>query len=145
MIIHSLLDTDHYKITMGQVIFHQFPRVQTQYRFFNRGGTSFPEGFSVHLQRHIEELADLRATPEEIDWLGRHVPYLKPPYLEWLAGYRFRPQEVTVRQQAGRLEIEVAGPWYRTVYWEIPLLAVVSELFFAGRRPAEDWQERIKV
>src|SRR5262249_11187040 len=43
------------------------------------------------------------------------------------------------------LAIEVVGPWYRTVMWEVPLLALVSELYFAERRPADDWQERIRV
>jgi nicotinate phosphoribosyltransferase len=145
MIITSLLDTDHYKITMGQVIFHQFPRVHARYSFFNRGASLFPEGFSDLLRRHIDQLADLQATPEEIAWLRKTVRYLKPTYLEWLAGYRFHPDEVSVRHHAGRLDIDIAGPWYRTVFWEVPLLALVSELFFAGRRPAADWEERIKI
>ena len=144
-IIQSLLDTDHYKITMGQVIFHHFPRVQARYRFFNRGKTPFPEGFGENLRRHVEVLAELRAQPDEIAWLGRRVRYLKPTYLEWLTHYRFRPEEVTIRQQGGELEIDVAGPWFRTVYWEVPLLALVSELYFAGCRPADDWPERIRV
>jgi nicotinate phosphoribosyltransferase len=145
MIIQSLFDTDHYKITMGQVIFHRFPRVVAQYHFFNRAGTPFPPGFADTLRRHIDQLADLEARPEEIAWLKQHVRYFKPTYLEWLAHYRFEPTEVTVRQEDGVLDIEVLGPWYRTVMWEVPLLALVSELYFSDRRPASDWQERIKT
>lgn len=33
MIITSLLDTDLYKFTMMQVVLHQFPGAQLQYRF----------------------------------------------------------------------------------------------------------------
>lgn len=143
MILQSFFDTDHYKITMGQVIFHQFPRAVVQYRFINRGKTPFPVGFGDRLRWHVEELANLRVRAEEIAWLRDNVRYLKPTYLEWLAGYRFDPNEVAVRQEGDALTIEVHGPWYRTVFWEVPLLALVSELYFAERRPADDWQERI--
>jgi nicotinate phosphoribosyltransferase len=145
MIIQSLFDTDHYKITMGQVIFHHFARVVAQYHLFNRRRIPFSPGFGDTLRRHINELADLRARPEEIAWLIKHVRYLKPTYLEWLAHYRFQPAEVTVRQEDGVLDIEVFGPWYRTVLWEVPLLALVSELYFSDRRPAPNWQERIRT
>jgi nicotinate phosphoribosyltransferase len=145
MIIHSLLDTDHYKLTMGQVIFNQFPRARAHYRFFNRGRTPFPEGFAEALRAQVQQLGELRATAGEIDWLASAVPYFKPTYLEWLAHYRFDPSEVTIRQESGTLEIEIHGPWYRTVLWEVPILALVSELYFTGRRPADDWAERIRA
>ncbi len=145
MIIQSLLDTDHYKITMGQVIFHQFPRAVVQYRFFARTLTPFPPGFAETLRRHLDSLADLAARPEEIAWLQTHVRYLKPTYLEWLAHYHLDPREVAASQEDGRLDITITGPWYRTVFWEVPLLALVSELYFAGRQPADDWQERIRI
>jgi nicotinate phosphoribosyltransferase len=145
MIIQSLLDTDHYKITMGQVIFHHFPWVHARYRFINRSGTPFPEGFAENLRTQMQDVAELRAQPEEIAWLRRTVRYFKPTYLEWLAHYQFNPDEVTIDQHQGVLSIEVAGPWFRTVFWEIPLLALVSELYFKDRRPADDWVERIRV
>jgi nicotinate phosphoribosyltransferase len=143
MIIQSLLDTDHYKITMGQVIFHRFPRAQARYEFINRGKTPFPEGFGAQVARHVQELADLRLTPTEADWLRKRVDYFKPTYLEWLANYRFDPREVSVGQVDGVLSMDVAGPWYRTVFWEVPLLALVSELYFGGTAPASDWRDRI--
>jgi nicotinate phosphoribosyltransferase len=145
MIISSLLDTDHYKLTMGQVIFHHFPRAVVRYQFINRGHTPFPGGFGAVLRPHIDRLAELRAHPEEIAWLKQVASYFKPTYLEWLANYRFNPAEVTIRQEGDVLEIEVLGPWFRTVFWEVPLLALVSELFFANRQPVAGWQERIQT
>jgi nicotinate phosphoribosyltransferase len=145
MIIPSLLDTDHYKITMGQVIFGQFPSARARYRFINRGGTVFPDGFRDALTEQVRAMADVRAQPAEIAWLRQNVRYLKPTYLEWLAHYRFDPAEVEVRQRGGTVEIEVTGPWYRTVFWEVPLLALVSELYFAARQPVEGWEGRIRA
>ena len=143
MLIQSLLDTDHYKITMGQVIFNQFPHARAKYRFINRAGTPFPEGFADRLWPHIQELGLLQAQEQEIAWLRATVPYLKPTYLEWFTHYRFNADEVKIWQTDGDLEMEVTGPWYRTVYWEVPLLALVSELYFAGRQPDAAWRDRI--
>ena len=47
-LIRSILDSlDWYKISMGEVVFHDFPNVQVTYRFINRGKTAFPEGFDM--------------------------------------------------------------------------------------------------
>src|SRR5262249_48540994 len=103
------------------------------------------DGFGDELRRHVHELASLHARPEEIVWLQSRVRYLKPTYLEWLGPYHFPPAEVTIWQQGGALAIAGGGPWDPTLMREVPLLALVSELYFAERRPAEDWQERIRV
>lgn len=145
MILQSMLDTDHYKITMGQVIFNQFPEAVVHYRFFNRGQARFPPGFAARLRPEIEAMADLSTRPEEIAWLKNRVRYLKPAYLEWLAHYRFDPREVSVQESDGQLVIDIQGPWYRTVFWEVPLLAIVSELFFRDATPASDWVARIRL
>jgi nicotinate phosphoribosyltransferase len=165
MIIPSLLDTDHYKITMGQVVFNQFPGARVHYEFINRGRTPFPPGFAKDLCHEVRQLADLQATPREIAWLQRigtrdeergtseppHPspltprPCFKRTYLEWLAHYRFNPEEVAIRQSGGNLDIAVEGPWYRTIFWEIPLLSLVSELYFRQCRPLEGWIERIET
>jgi nicotinate phosphoribosyltransferase len=145
MTLRSLLDTDHYKITMDQVIFFHFPQAIVHYRFIDRGHTFFPPGFADTLGRHIEELCRLEFRAEEIDWLRQRVRYLKPTFLEWLARYRFRGEEVTVSQEGGELQIDIVGPWYRTVLWEVPLLALVSELYYSAASPSGDWQGRIRT
>jgi nicotinate phosphoribosyltransferase len=45
-IIISMLDDDWYKLTMGSVVFHNFPNAEVEYEFINRGKTPFPEGFA---------------------------------------------------------------------------------------------------
>src|SRR5947209_629325 len=107
MIIPSLLDTDHYKLTMGQAVFDQFPRARARYAFTNRDRTPFPDGFDAGLRRQIYLLAEVQATREEVAWLRATVRYLKPTYLDWLAHYRFDPAEVAVRQDGGELHIEI--------------------------------------
>ncbi|TQF07865.1 nicotinate phosphoribosyltransferase, partial [Myxococcus llanfairpwllgwyngyllgogerychwyrndrobwllllantysiliogogogochensis] len=51
MIITSLLDTDLYKFTMMQVVLHQFPGAQVEYRFRCRNP-------GVQLAPYVAEIRD---------------------------------------------------------------------------------------
>ena len=62
MILTSLLDTDHYKITMDQVIFFHFPEAFVRYEFFNRGKTSFPDGFAARLRAEVYALSEFASS-----------------------------------------------------------------------------------
>lgn len=129
-IIKSFLDTDWYKITMGQVVNRQFPHAVVRYEFINRGKTQFPKGFADALRMQIDSLSHVVITPEEIAWLKRSVQYIKPTFLDWLGTYKYDPREVTVSQDGGALTLKIEGPWYRTVFWEVPLMAIISELYY---------------
>ncbi|HET6382214.1 MAG TPA: nicotinate phosphoribosyltransferase [Armatimonadota bacterium] len=143
-IIPSILDTDHYKITMGQVVFNQFPNALVRYEFINRGKTSFPPGFDKALRAQIQMMAALRLAGEEAQWYRDAVRYLKPTYIEWLQGYRFNPDEVTITQEGGDLRVTIEGPWYRTILWEVSLLSLISELYYrlSGIEPDAEWEQR---
>lgn len=144
MIIKSLLDTDFYKISMGQVVFFDFPNVWVHYSFTNRGGTQFPPGFADALKSELLELSYLRMSPWESKWM-RHLPYFRPAYVEWFSGYQFDYNEVIINQTGGNLSIDVDGYWYRTIHWEVVLMAIVSELYFkmTGQVMAPDSFEKI--
>lgn len=146
-LISSMLDDDLYKITQGSLAFHLFPRAVVTYQFFNRGNTPFPPGFTNALQYQIEALAKLKLTDDEADWLS-NISYIRPTYVEWLVGYRMNPNEVDISQSVdGQLQITIHGPWYRTIYWEVKLMAIISELYFrmTGQTPASDWVQRIQT
>jgi nicotinate phosphoribosyltransferase len=147
MIIQSLIDTDLYKLTMGQAVFNNYPRVEVEYQLVNRGKTKFPTGFAGKLQEEIRQMSGLVLSKEEKDFLNRRCGhYLKPTYLDWLSSYRFNPDEVAITQKEGDLGITITGPWYRTIYWEVPLMATISELYFqiTGQQPQPEWVERTK-
>ncbi len=128
--IQSILDNDFYKFTMQNCVVKKFPRAKARYQFINRGGTQFPSGFDVDLQRHINEMAALKLQPEEKAFLTKRCYYLDPTYLDFLAGFRFDPSEIDLSQNGGDLEILISGYWYRTILWEVPLMALISELYF---------------
>ena len=144
LIFTSFLDTvDFYKLTMGQMVFNQFPEAIVSYEFTNRGKTRFPQGFANQLRMQIALMSDLQMTDMEFDFLKK-IRFLKPTYLEWLRHYRFNPSEVTVHENdCGEISIRVHGPWYRTIYWEVALMALIGEMYFDGTPKADDWVERI--
>lgn len=139
-----MLDDDLYKINMGSVVFHMFPRAIVEYTFINRGKTEFPKGFAEALIAQINLLSQVALSDAEADWLKK-IPYMRPTYVEWLRGYRMNPKEVTVTQVNGDLCIKIRGPWYRTIYWEVKLMAIISELYFrmTNQGPDSQWIERI--
>ncbi len=149
MIINSILDTDLYKISMGQSICNQYPDVDAEYTFIDRNKIAFPDGFAKRLQDEVKLMRNLRLTDSEYHWLRDVCYYLKRPYLDFLRGFRFDPSQVAIGQKAGRgdgeLVLSVKGPWYQTVLWEVPLMAMISELYFemTDQKPDDLWTVRL--
>lgn len=130
-IIKSILDTDLYKLTMQFAIVKMFPNAEVEYTFVNRGKTPFPDGFDYELRKEIDTFRGLQLTKDEFDFLREKCGgYLDKPYLDLLKGYRYDPSEVGVTLRDGELTMKIRGDWYRTVLWEVPLMALISELFF---------------
>lgn len=135
MIIKSILDTDLYKLTMQQAVLFgklagvAYEGVDVEYDFINRGGTKFPEDFGIRLFTQVAHMGDLRLTTEERIFLERKCRFLKRSYLDFLSGYRFNPDEVQISQSGGDLSVKIRGPWYRTVLWEVPLMALICEMY----------------
>ncbi|MEE3112119.1 MAG: nicotinate phosphoribosyltransferase [Pseudomonadota bacterium] len=126
----SLLDNDFYKITMQNAVIKRFPYAHARYAFINRGEHAFPEGFGEALRGEVDRMATLRLSDEEKRYLQTTCPYLDPTYLDFLAGFRYDPSEVTIEQQGSELSVVMEGPWYRTILWEVPLMALISELWY---------------
>ena len=129
-IFHSILDNDFYKITMQFAVTKLYPDVQAKYGFINRGKHEFPDGFGEELKRQIQFMSELALTKDEKKFLLDNCPYISPAYLDFLQGYRYDPTEVFVEQTGSDLKVEVKGNWYRTILWEVPLLSLISELFY---------------
>lgn len=140
-VIKSLLDTDLYKFTTGYAYSKLFPRAEGVFEFVDRDHLSYPEGFVDLLRKEIDRMAEITLTDDEEAFLYRELPYLPPTYIDFLKGYHFRPEEVTVALDAeGHLQIKAEGPLYRITLWETPILALVSELYFKVMGCEPDWK-----
>ncbi|HEY1007431.1 MAG TPA: nicotinate phosphoribosyltransferase [Sphingobacteriaceae bacterium] len=126
----SLLDNDFYKFTMQYAVIKLFPEARARYTFINRGKHRFPEGFAAALRESVDALGKLKLTMAEKRFLEESCPYLDPTYLDFLQGYCFNPDEVSIEQTGDQVEIFIEGYWYRTILWEVPLMALVSEVYY---------------
>ena len=131
-LITSLLDNDLYKFTMMQGAWRQYHDLVVEYNFTNRGQTPFPQGFAEALRWQIQQVAKLELTDEEFNWLktNEHTQFFRPEFLEFLRTFNLRAKDVKVTQRGGEISLQVKGPWFRTILWEVPLLALISELYF---------------
>ena len=144
-IIQSVLDTDLYKFTTSYAYSKLYPRAYGQFRFIDRGKTTYPQGFAEELKKEIQEMSKLSLTKDEASFLSRELPYLPPTYIDFVRGFRFDPEEVKVEQDAeGHLSIIAEGLLYRVTLWETPILALVSELYYKmlGAQPDMEYTER---
>lgn len=107
-----------------------YPDVMARYKFINRGEHQFPEGFADELQKEINAMASLALTKDEKNFFTTNCPYLSPAYLDFLQGYRYDPNEVKITQNGTDVEVHVEGYWYRTILWEVPILCLISEIFY---------------
>ena len=144
-IIQSVLDTDLYKFTTSYAYSKLYPRAYGQFRFIDRGKTTYPQGFAEELKKEIQEMSKLSLTKDEASFLYRELPYLPPTYIDFVRGFRFDPEEVKVEQDTeGHLSIIAEGLLYRVTLWETPILALVSELYYKilGAQPDMEYTER---
>lgn len=129
-IIKSLLDNDLYKFSMMNAVLKLFPTAKVRYTFILRSKVDFPEGFAKELREQIQEMSSLQVTSEEKKFFAEKCKYIDPSYFDFLEGYKYDPSEVGIIQQGEELQINIEGYWYRTILWEVPILALISELYF---------------
>lgn len=129
-IIKSFIDNDLYKFTMQNAVIKLFPSAIVKYVFINRGNHFFPQGFNHILKMYINSMMQLKLTDEERLFFEKHFSYFDSSYLDFLQTYRYDPNEIKIYQINGNLKILIEGFWYRTILWEVPLMAMISELYY---------------
>ncbi|ENF6039638.1 TPA: nicotinate phosphoribosyltransferase [Citrobacter amalonaticus] len=132
-VLHSLLDTDAYKLHMQQAVFHHYYDVQVAAEFRCRGDDLLGI-YADTIREQVNAMQHLRLQDEEYQWLSG-LPFFKADYLNWLRDFRYNPQQVSISNDNGKLNIRLTGPWREVIMWEVPLLAVISELVHRYRSP----------
>lgn len=133
MVITHFTDNDLYKYSVMLAIQKMYPWAYVRYEFINRGKTVFPKGFAEALRKEVIAMAKLKMTKAEKEFIIRRCYFFDPAFVDFLEGYQYDPSEVHIKQGGGDLEIRIEGYWYRTVLWEVPLMAIISELYFKMR------------
>lgn len=133
-IIISLLDTDLYKFNMDQVIFHKHTDLCGKYIFKCRNkGIVFTKEMADEINEQVDHLCSLTFTKKELEYL-RSIRFIKRDYVEFLRLWHPIRDYVTInRTDEGELEIEVSGPLFSAMQFEIYLLEIVNEVYFRFR------------
>ncbi|GKW40358.1 nicotinate phosphoribosyltransferase [Pectobacterium parvum] len=132
-ILHSLLDTDAYKLHMQQAVYHHYYDVDVAAEFRCRGDELLGV-YADEIAHQVDLMRFLSLSDDEFTYLSS-LPFFQPDYLHWLRDFRFNPQQVSIKNHAGKLDIRITGPWREVILWEVPLLAVISEVVHRDRSP----------
>ncbi len=130
-IINSLIETDLYKFSMGMVIYHQFPSYRTTWTFKCRNkDVHFTKEMVEEIREQVKAYCDLRFTEDELEYLHK-IKWLRGNYVEFLRLWHpmYKDFKITDEAECG-LAIEAVGTWVNSSMYEIPILAIVNEVYF---------------
>ncbi len=140
MIISSLLDTDLYKFTMMQVVLHQFPAAEVEYRFKCRNVANLAP-YVGEIREEIRGLCSLRFQDAELAYL-KAMRFIKSDFVDFLGIFRLNEKYVSVTAlPSGEIEVSIKGPWLHTILFEIPVLAIINEVYFRNTQKKPDLAE----
>lgn len=131
-IITSILDSDLYKFTMQFFVIQHYSEIDVEYTFNNRSKTMVFNDESVNLiKENVQHMSTLKLKDYEYDWMKINLPFLPISYRQYLAAYKFNPNQVNIKlQENGELDIKIKGKWRDTILWEVPLMSIISEVYF---------------
>jgi nicotinate phosphoribosyltransferase len=139
VIIDSLLDNDLYKFTMMQTVLHNFPGAIVEYRFQCRTPGANLSLYVEQIRAAIADLCQLKFSAAELQYL-RSFSFFKHDFIDFLRIFSLNNEFITVADE-GMFDIVIKGPWLHTILFEVPVLAIVSEIYFRHLQPVMDWTE----
>lgn len=146
MIIESLLDTDLYKFTMMQCVLHQFPGAEVSYRFRCRTPSVDLSPYADEIRDEVMHLCTLTFKDAELAYLGG-LRFIKSDFVDFLSLFHLKDKYIRVTKDPAcdfGLSIEITGPWLHTILFEIPILAIVNEVYFRHIAPVPDEAEGMR-
>ncbi|KKK53155.1 hypothetical protein LCGC14_3097630, partial [marine sediment metagenome] len=131
--VHGLCDTDFYKLTMMQVVLHHYASAWVRYAFKWRNWGEMHlncslEDFRSQIDEKMDELCELRFQEDEIKYLA-DIPFFKPDFIEYLRLFQLNRSYIRTYIENGELKINIEGPWLNTISFEVPVLAIIGELY----------------
>ncbi|MBR4373487.1 MAG: nicotinate phosphoribosyltransferase [Treponema sp.] len=144
-IITSLLSEDAYKFSMGQAIYHQFSEYKTTWTFKCRNkDVHFTKEMVEEIKRQVKLFCSLRFTEDELAYLDK-IRWIKGSYVDFLRLWHARYEDFTIDDNAEcGLNIESSGTWLNTSMYEIPILAIVNEVYFRFAYDEDELQKQFE-
>ena len=120
-----------YKLSMGMAIYHQFSDYKTTWTFKCRNkDVKFTTEMVEEIKKQIKLYCSLRFTEDELEYVN-NIKWIKGSYVDFLRLWQPRYEDFEISDDAEcGLSIEAKGTWLNTSMYEIPVLAIVNEVFF---------------
>lgn len=129
MIINSILDNDLYKFTTSYAYMKLYPHAVGTFEFVDRNNTCYTKEQVQQINMEISHMEALSLSPLEYNFMTNSCYYIPPCYFEWLRGYKYNRSEINLwLDEENHLHITASGLLYRITLWEVPILAIVSEV-----------------
>lgn len=130
-IIESMLTTDLYKHSMAYYYQQIYPEGRGTFTFKDRKNLQYSEMFLITLKNEFMNLDNVALTDEECEWAVANIPYIPRHYWEWLKSFRYDHNKINAwLDDEHHLHIEVTDLIYKATLYEIPILAIVSEVYY---------------
>lgn len=147
MLIQSLLDSDLYKYTMQEVVWNHFANISVEYAFHCRTEGVGLSPYADEIREELHAHCCLGLTDDEAAYL-KSIRYLKPSYIDALSDLRLNPSHVQITTHpdlppAQRLQVRITGNWFQTILFEVPLLAIINQVYFRHTQP-DDAANRVE-
>lgn len=138
-IITSLLDNDLYKFTMMQAVLHQYPATQVSYEFTCRNHLKLSSYLS-EIKKEMDSLCHLYFLEDELDFLGS-LPFIKSDFIDFLRLFKLDTRFLKITTKGNALRLIIKGPWLHTILFEVPLLAIISEVYSRNAFPKPNFHQ----
>ena len=133
-IITSLLETDMYKFSMGEAIYHQFSDYKTTWTFKCRNtDVHFTAEMVQEIKEQIKAYCSLRFTEEELEYLNR-ITWIKGSYIDFLRLWQPRYEDFKISDEAEcGLSIETFGTWLNIFHTALRFTNFQRVFFYVNR------------
>lgn len=132
----SILDNDLYKFTVSYSYMKLFPEAEGTFTFVDRNNTNYTKEFLDNFKLSLSELSylslrgDKNTVGSEFKFVCDNIRFIPEYYWEWLKGFKFDYNKIDVGLDSNNhLYIEVTDKLYKVTLYEVPILAIVSELY----------------
>ena len=147
-IINSLLDTDLYKFTMQQTVYHQFANAhEVEFRFKCRTQGADLVALMEQINKELDHVCTLMFKQEELDYLSSQR-FIKSDYIDFLTLFRLQRKYINVVKTSDtEIDVIIKGPWLHTILFEIYVLSIINELYFRhnyGGNNEANWKQGTK-
>jgi nicotinate phosphoribosyltransferase len=124
---------------MMQGVLHHFADIDVEYTFNCRTPRIDFTRYIDEIEKELDSLCALHFSGDELDYLSR-IPFFKKDFIDFLSLFKLNRNHVIPGvSENGTLFIKVKGSWLLTILFEVPVLAIVNEIYFRNMLSNPDY------